>query len=238
MGPINVTLAGVDAMQDELERIAKRSLPFAMRETVNRLAFEGRTTWQQEMRSSLTLRNKFTERRVLVTPARTLNPSKMEAVLGHTEAYVAQLEHGGSRKAAKRFRAIPTEIAAGQAKGSLMGGRKSQVRPSAIITRLGSLAVKGAKSRSRKATNARAIRGAIRSGRRIALLDLGKGKVIVRVKGSKRKPQILKLYDLTRRKTPVPRIPTLANALKRTLLRGPAVAYAALEKQLMRAGAR
>ena len=238
MGPINLTLAGVDEMQAELERIAKRSVPFAMRETVNRLAFEGRTTWQEEMRASLTLRNKFTERRVLVTPARTLNPAKMEAVLGHTEEYVAQLETGGSRKAAKRFRAIPTEIAAGQSKGSLMGGRKSAVRPSAIVTRLGSLATKGAKSRSRKANNARAIRGAIKSGRRIALLDLGKGKIIVRVKGSKRKPQILKLYDVSRRKTPIPRIPTLARALTRTLKRGPAVAYAALERQLMRAGAR
>lgn len=238
MGSVTVTLAGLDEMQAELERIAKRSVPFAMRETVNSLAFEGRKIWQEEMRSALTLRNKFTERRVLVAPARTLNPSKMEAVLGHTEPYVAQLESGGTRKASKSFRAIPTEIAAGQSKGSLMGGRKKAVRPSAIITRLGSLATKGAKSRSRKSNNARAIRGAIRSGRRLALLDMGKGKIIVRVKGSKRKPTIEKLYDLTRRTTPIPRIPTLARALKRTLSRGPAIAHAALMKQLMRAGAR
>jgi hypothetical protein len=239
VGPINVTLQGVDDMQRELERIAKRSVPFAARETVNNLAWEGRTTWQQEMRESLTLRNKFTERRALVVPTRGLRISTMEATLGHTEPYMGLLETGGRQKANKVFRAIPTETAAGQAKGSLMGGRKSLVRASLMLKKFGTLALKGATSRNRKSNNARAVRGALRSGQRIALLDMGKGgKGIYRIKGSKRKPEILKLYDLTRRSTKVPRIPTLARTLKRTLLRGPAIAYAALEKQLMRAGAR
>lgn len=234
-----ITLAGVDEMQRELETIAKRSVPFAARETVNSLAWAGRAAWQEEMRNSLTLRNKFTERRALVVPTRTLRMSAMEATLGHTEPYMALLEYGRPQKAAERFRPIPTETAAGQAKGSLMSGRKKAIRPSAYITRLGQLALKGAGSRDRKANNARAVRGALRSGRRIALLDMGKGgKGIYRIKGSKRKPEILKLYDLTRRSTKMPRIPLLSRALARALLQGPAIAYAALEKQLARAGSK
>jgi hypothetical protein len=232
---VNVSLVGLDAMQRELETIAKRSVPFAARETVNSLAFEGRAAWQDEMRQALTLRNRFTERRALVDRARTLRMSAMEARLGHTEDYMRLLEHGKPEKASKRFRAIPTEAAAGQAKGSLSGGRKKAVRPSAIITRLGSLKVRGASARSRKANNARAVQGAIRTGRRLALLDLGRGKGIYRIMGGKRRPKIVKLYDLSRRRTPVPRTPTLERALARALAKGPALAHAALSKQLTRA---
>jgi hypothetical protein len=64
------------------------------------------------------------------------------------------------------------------------------------------------------------------------------GKGIYRIKGSKRKPEILRLYDLTRRVTPMPRTPMLARALARALLQGPAIAHAALEKQLARAGSK
>lgn len=229
-----IKLVGIDAMQRELETIAKRSVPFAARETLNGLAFAGREAWQDEMRQSLTLRNRFTERRALVDPARTLRMSSMEARLGHTEEYMRLLEEGKPARAAKRYRPIPTEIAAGQAKGSLSGGRKRAVRAAAIITRLGSLKVKGAGARSRKANNARAVRGAIRTGRRLALLDLGRGKGIYRIMGGKRRPKVVKLYDLSRRSTPKPRIPTLQRALARALSKGQAIAYAALEKQLTR----
>lgn len=228
-------LAGVDEMQRQLETIAKRSVPFAARETLNSLAFAGREAWQDEMRRSLTLRNRFTERRALVERcSRTLRMSNMEARLGHTEEYMRLLEEGKPERAAKRFRAIPTEAAAGQSRGSLSGGRVKAVRPKNIITHLGSLKVKGAKSRSRKANNARAIRGAIISGTRIALLHLGRGAGIYRVMGGKRRPKIVKLYDLTRRRTPMPRIPTLQRAIDRARSKGPAIAFAALERQLAR----
>lgn len=228
------TLKGIDEMQRELERLAKRSLPFAARETVNSLAFAGRAAWQEEMRQSLTLRNPFTGRRALVDRATTLRISTMEARLGHTEPYMALLERGGSERASKRYRAIPTEVAAGQAKGSTRGGRKRQVRAANIINRLGSLKLTGIRGLSRKARNARAVQGAIRSGRKLALLDLGRRKGVFRVTGSRRKPRIAMLYDLTRKRTPVPRIPTLQRALARALMQGPAIAHAALAKQLAR----
>jgi hypothetical protein len=232
---VGVTLVGLDAMQRELETIAKRSVPFAARETVNSLAWAGRKAWQDEMSKALTLRNRFTQRRALVEPARTLRVSAMEAVLGHTEEYMRLLEEGKPEKASRRFRAIPTEVAAGQARGSLSGGRKRAVRAASIITRLGSLgSVKGAASRSRKANNARAVGGAIRKGRKLVLLNMGKGAGIYRVSGGKRRAKLSKLYDLTRKRTPMPRIPTLQRALTRALDEGPAIAFAALERQLAR----
>lgn len=232
---MGVTFKGLDEMQRELETLAKRSVPFAARETLNGMAFAGRAAWQEEMRHALTLRNQFTERRALVDRATTLRMSAMEARLGHTEPYMELLERGGVERAAKRFRPIPTEAAAGLAKGSLRGGRTRAVRPSAVITRLGKLRVSGLGKLSRKARNARAVQGAIRSGRRLALLDLGRRKGVYRVMGGKRRPRIVKLYDLSRRKTPVPRTPTLERAVARALAKGPELAFAALAKQLTRA---
>lgn len=235
--PISVHLDGLDAMQRELERIARRAVPFAARETVNGLAFAGRAAWQDEMRQTLTLRNRYTERSIRVEAARTLRMDQMEARLGHPEPYVRLLEFGGREKASRRFRAVPTEIAARQTFGSLGGGRKAAVAPRAVITKLGDLRVPGAASRGRKANNARSIRAALKSGKRLAVLDLGKGKGIYRVVGGKRKPRIQKLYDVSRRSTPVPRRPTLGPALERALRVGPTIAFAALTKQLSRARA-
>lgn len=235
---VTARLVGIEAMERTLQSMVTRLVPRAARDTVNGLAFAGREAWQDEMRQSLTLRNQFTERRALVERATTLRISAMEAVLGHTEPYMALLEEGKPEHASARFRPIPTEIAAGQAEGSLRGGRKTRVRPGAVITRLGSLAVKGGQHRSRKANNARAIRGAIRSGKRLALLDFGERKGIYRIKGSKRKPRIVKLYDLTRRSTPMPRIPTLERAVARAAAQGPAIAVASLERALRPAIAR
>jgi hypothetical protein len=233
---VNVTVKGLDEMQRQLETIAKRSVPFAARETVNTLAFEGRKIWQAEMASSLTLRNRFTERRALVEKARTLRVDSMQAVLGHTEPYMANLEHGKPERAAKRWRPIPTEVAAGQPKKSLGGGRKKAVRRANIIKTLGSLKTKGFKGRSRKAQNARAVQQAVKSGKRLALLDMGRRKGIYRVTGKGKRAKVWKLYDLSRRVTPVSKIPTLARTLKKTLALAPRVAHDALAKQLKRAG--
>jgi hypothetical protein len=231
---LSVQIEGVDSMQRQLETVAKRAVPFAARETINTLAFEGRKIWQGEMRDALTLRNKWTERRALVERARGLRMSSMEATLGHSEPYMALLEDGKSERAAKRFRPIPTEHAAGQAKGSLSGGRKRAVRAANIITKLGSLKFKRS-GRGRKADNARAVQTAIKTGGRLALLDLGRRKGIYRVMGSKRRPTIRKLYDLTRKVTPMPKVPTLARTLERVLVLGPSVAHDALLRQLQRA---
>lgn len=238
MSGTSVTIKGLKEMMAALDAISHRYVPAAARDTVNTLAWGTRAEWQSQIGKSLTTRNTFTVRRVLVEPARTLYLKKMAARVGHTEDYMAWLEEGQPERAAKRFRAVPTEVAAGQSPGSLRGGRKRPVRPSAIITRLGDLAVKGGQHRSRKANNARAIRGAIRSGRRLALLDLGHGKGIYRIMGRRKKLRIVKLYDVSRRQTPVPRTPTLEPAFGVACTKAVGIMHEALTKQLSRAGLR
>lgn len=226
-------------MQRQLGQIAKRSVPFAARELVNSLAFEGRRVWQQEMASELVLRNAYTGRRALVERALTLDMRRMEAKLGHVEPYMRRVEFGEPEQAAHEWRPIPTESAAGQARGSLAGGRKRPVRPSNVITKLGKLAGRGSAGRPRKAANARAVREAIKSGRKLALLDFGRRKGIYRVSGSlERKAKLTKLYDLSRRTTPRKRVPTLERTLAKVRLIAPSIAHRVLTRQLQRAGVR
>lgn len=229
-----IEIRGLDEMQAELEQLARRGVPYAARETLNRLAFEGRKIWQGEMRASLTLRNAFTERRALVERATGSRLRDMQAVLGHTEDYMRRLEGGIGERARRGGLPIPTETAAGQAKGSLPSGRKRAVRPSLVIRALGKVK-RQARSLPRKVRNARAVRDAVRNGTRLAYLELERRRGIYRITGGKKKPRIAKLYDLSRRAVPLPRIPTLARTLELTLQQGPAIAFAALERQLARA---
>ena len=224
-------------MQRELEKLAKRGVHYAARETLNGLAFEGRRIWQDEMKSSLTLRNAFTQRRALVERATGSRMAEMEAVLGHTEDYMRRLESGIGERARRGGLPIPTEAAAGQAKGSLPAGRKRAVRPSLIIRTLGKIK-RQSRSLPRKVRNARAVRDAVRNGSRLAYLELDRRRGIYKIMGGKRRPQIRKLYDLSRRAVPLPRIPTLQRTLDRTLQHGPTLALAALQRQLDRARSR
>lgn len=234
--PVNIKLElrGIEKMTRDLETMAKRSVPFAARSTLNDLAFVARGLWQEEMHSSLTLRNKYTQRSTVVVRCQTLKMSDMEASLGSPLEYLKSLEYGLPEKASHTWRPIPTEIAAGQARGTLKAGRRKAVKAVFNIKQLGNLKAR-AGGGSRKARNARAVRQALKTSKRLALLDMGKKKGIYRIGGgSRRNPLISKVYDLTRRVTPMPRIPTLQRTLVKTLGRAPAIAYKRLLEQLQR----
>lgn len=232
-GALGIELRGIDKMQRDLETMAKRALPYAARETLNGLAFAGRKIWQQEMASSLTLRNQFTQRRALVERATGYSMRGMQAVLGHTEDYMRRLEEGEGRRAKGSGLPIPTEVASGEALGSLRGGRKRPVRKANIIRHLGKLK-RQPNSIPRKARNARAVREAAKSSSKLAYLELDRRKGIYKIMGGRKRPKVRKLYDLTRRAVPLPRIPTLQRTLDKALQQGPAIAHAALLKQLQR----
>jgi hypothetical protein len=232
-----ITFRGLDELQRELEQLSKRSIPYAARETLNGLAFAGRQIWQRQMAEQLTLRNAFTARRALVERASGTRIESMQAVLGHTEDYMRRLEFGIGERARRGGLAIPTEAAAGQAKGSLPSGRKRPVRPSLIIRQLGKIK-RQSQSMPRKARNARAVRDALANGTRLAYLELDRRRGIYKVMGGRKRPQIRKLYDLSRRAVPLPRIPTLQQTLDLALLQGPTLGLAAVQRQLDRARSR
>jgi CRISPR/Cas system-associated protein Cas7 (RAMP superfamily) len=82
-----------------------------VRATLNDLAFDTRTKAQENIRDSFILRNKFTERRVVVEKARQFKISQMEARTGHTHNYMKTQEQSGTIHATKKYKTIPTRVA-------------------------------------------------------------------------------------------------------------------------------
>jgi hypothetical protein len=229
VGSVHVTLAGLDEMQRALEQLAKRGLATAARETLTGMAWAGRPVWQGRLAQANTLRNTFTERRVLVVPARGSSMRAMEATLGHVGEYVAELEAGKGETA--KGSAVP--IAEAAARG---GNRKSVVRKPNKLTTIGRLPTKRP-GKSMKARNAYALRKAIKGGRKLAVLEGPHSRGIFRITGRK-KLKVKKLWDISHREVTRPKRPTLQATLNDVLKLAPEIAHRAMSKQLRLVGAK
>ena len=184
----------------DLKTFASRAYPFATKATVNRAAFETRKEYQANMRGELTLRNKWTERSVQVDQARTLEVSRQEAVVGSVAPYMDEQEFGGVVRSGGTYQPIATSYAAGQTgKRTRLPRKPNKLRNIRLKRRPGG-------------SNPAAVREAAGSGNKYIYMDMGRRRGIFRVLGSKRKPRIRMVWDLSRRSVRVPRNPLLAPA--------------------------
>jgi hypothetical protein len=223
---IGVHVEGLDEMQRALEQLSKKGLAAAARETLTQCAFHGRRIWQENLEQANILRNAFTQRRVLVVPARGSRLSDMEAVLGHPSQYVADLEEGKGDRA--RGSAVPIpELAArtGSDKKKLVG------KPNKLAT-IGRLAKGKTRGSTHKARNAQALRVAAKAGRKLVVLEGPRSRGIFRVMGGRRKVKVRKLWDLSHRTVSRPQRPTLQRSIDAALQLAPAIAERAMQKQL------
>lgn len=223
---IGVELRGLDEMQSALEQLSKKGLAAAARETLTQCAFHGRRIWQENLEGSNILRNRFTQSRVLVVPARGSSLRDMEAVLGHPSQYVADLEEGKGDRAKGSAVPIP-ELAArtGGDKRKLVG------KPNKLAT-IGRLAKGRPRGSTHKARNAQALRVARKTGQKLVVLEGPRSRGIFRVLGGRRKVKVRKIWDLSHRTVSRPKRPTLQRSLDAALQLAPAIAERAMEKQL------
>lgn len=226
-GVISIKFKGLDRMVDDLRRARKKAIPYAIRDTLNGAAFEARKVWQGEIRREFTLRNKFTERSVLVERVRGLDPKRMEARVGSVASYARQIEEGATRRARGKFRAIPTASAR-------VGGSPAKLVRSAAKLR-GIQAARARKGSSPKQRNAIALSIARKNKQRHALLERSKGgKALFEVR-KRLAPKML--WDVSRRSVRVNARPTLGPALKRlSSAKLESIARDALLRQLRRHG--
>lgn len=215
----------------DLRKFREHAIPHAMRNALNTAAFETRRIWQNEVRSTFTLRNHFTERSILVEKARGTVPATMVAVVGSTAPYMGDQEHGAMVRGRSGKKAIPGPAAAGQPPGSK---RTRLVRAGA---RLGAIHLRRPSGgRSARQRNAIALSMARRSGTKDVLLERPKGgKGIFRVSGGRRRLQLRLLWDVSRGAVRVPRAPTLERSLARLQPKLGPILHAATLEQLRRA---
>jgi hypothetical protein len=218
-----MTLKGLNEMQAQLEKLSKRGVAAAARETLTQMAWTGRTIWQGRLEESNTLRNTFTARRVLVVPARGSNMRDMSATLGHGSQYVADLEHGTDETATGKAVGIPELAARG-------GDKKQLVSRANKLTTIGRLPTQR-KGQTYKARNAFALRAAAKVGKKLVVLEGPKSRGIFRFMGRKTL-KVRKLWDISHKTVKRPKRPTLQRTLGDVLQRGPGIAEKAMAKQL------
>jgi hypothetical protein len=225
---LNPTLViqGLDEMQAALEQLSKKGLAAAARETLTNCAWEGRRIWQGNLEQSSILRNKFTQSRVLVDPARGSSLVGMEARLGHPSQYVADLEEGKGDTA--RGSAVPIPELAARTGGDK---RKLVGRPNKLAT-IGRLSKGKGRGGTHQQRNAGALRMAAKQGKKFVVLEGTRSRGIFRVLGGRKHAKVRKLWDLSHRTVTRPKRPTLQRTLDATLQLAPAIAERAMQKQL------
>lgn len=227
MATLEVDLKDVEDLIDDLRTFKKSALPFAGRDALNTTVFQGRRIWIQKIEAKFVIRNRFTVRQVRVVKAKGSNVDAMESTLGSTAPYMRIQEFGGTIRGTRKSKPIPTSVAAGQAMGTRPRTKvvRRPMRQASI--RLG----RRVRTGSRRQRNAIAIRQAVTTGRKFALLEFERGQGIARITGRKR-IRVRLIWDLSRRSVRVPPHPTLQPTLDVLEPMLPAIHRAAIIKQL------
>lgn len=219
----------------KLRDVSKKAFPHGIRNGLNQTAFEARKEWQGQLGKSMVLRNKYTERSVLVDKASGTNVDSMRSVVGSVLDYMETQEKGGSEaKKGKHGVTIPTSVSSGEGRGAKP--RRKMVRgPNKLrAIQLGN----NYRSGNRKQRNIVAVKMAKAHGRKYVFLELQRRKGLFRVSGGKRRTKIDMVWDLTNPSVSIPKNPTMDPAIEQLRPRMPGFFVEAMEAQLKRSLAR
>lgn len=198
-------------LERSLKAFAFRSLPFATKKTLNDAAWDGRRFMQRNIEKKMTERNKWTRGSIRVEQARTLVIKKQSSAFGSTEKYMIIQEDGGTERGkGSQAIAIPTGYAAGQqgARPRTKLPRKPHKMRNIRLTK------SKTKSPNRKLRNFLVIKEAKARGIKYVFLDLGRRRGIFRVLGSKKRPKLKMVADISQRSIRIKPTPTLQPAFK------------------------
>lgn len=224
---LKVDTRDLKRLEEHLERYAKRSLPYAIRNGLNTTAFEARKEWVAQLPKAFTLRNTWTEKGLRVDKAGGRSIATMESRVGSIRDYMGEQEQGYTqRKRGKHGVAIPTAGASGQGKKAR---RTRSIRRSSYLSALNVVkTVTGGRQRR----NAVAIALAAKAGG-VAYLDLGKRKGLFSIQGKpKGGLKIRMLYDLSKPTVVTKPHKTLEPAIEKLMPRLPAIQERALLDEL------
>lgn len=222
---IKVDLHDFRRLVRELDKVSKVALPFAVRRTLNDLAFEGRKEWQREMRSAFVLRNDWTTRRLLVEKVKGGTVASMRSTLLSPDAYLIKQEIGGTEN-----HSVPTGVATAEGRGA--NPRRKLVRQP---NKVSAIALGQSRPRgNRRQRNAIAVHVAQKKGLKFVYLEGTKRKGLFRIKGGKRNPTLDMVWDTTKKSHRVQPTPTLARAVRKVEAKMPALMTSALIEQLKR----
>jgi len=221
---IEIDMKRVGVLQDRLEKLNARGLPFAQRNTINDMAFATMREARETIRSEFTTRNSWTVRSVKAERARSTRDS---ALVGSTERYMADQEFGATGGPTN----IPTPASAGQSNRS-----KTRTRVVRKANRMNAISLKRNRIKvgDQRQRNIATVKQAKADGQRFVYLERGRVKGIYRVMGTKRKPKTRMVQNLSRRVRVVRARPWLAPSTATVVAQRDRLYAVRLQEQLRR----
>jgi hypothetical protein len=196
----------------------KVAMPYAVRNTLNGLAFSARKDWQRGADQKFILRNHFTHKSIRVDQVyERQRIGNMFSTTGSVASYMQDQERGSVREK-KGKTGYP--IAGTEASGESSLPRKRDVRK---LNRRKNIAL-ASQLKMRHVPREQRIAATIRkateqpAGKRFAFLAMGTKRGIYKIKGGKRNPVVRKVWDLSKpsvKTVPAPTMTPAALAAKR-----------------------
>ena len=231
---IDLDTREIDELEDSLKTFKMKAFPRATKETLNGVAFKARELAQENIRRSMTLRNKWTEKSIQVEMTRTLNVDRQESEMGSIEDYMRKQEEGDIETSkGKHGVTIPTGWSAGQK------GMRPRTRLVKRANRLQNITLSKKFLPQKKSRRVPIIIAqAVSTGKRFVFLHLGKRKGIFKVvggkKGNTKRAKIWMVHDLSHRSIRIPRNPWIEKAATGAAKNLDRIYKAALIRQLQK----
>ena len=229
---IQADLTDWEDLENTLALANRQGIPHATRNALNQAAFHARQESIENIKKEFTLRNKWTERGVIVKKAMGMNIESQESKVGATREYLADQETGATiRGQGKHGVSIPTSYSAGQQ------GQRPRTRLPRPSNRMQNIVLRRRRHiGDRKQRNASMVKLAARTGRKYVYLNTGRRKFIAKVIGGKRRPRVKMVQDLSRRTVSIAATPWLAPAVDDAVQKMPRFYADSLVFQLRRIG--
>lgn len=193
MNYISIDMSQAKRLERILENVRDRAIGFAVKNTLNDLAFEARRNLVQKIDKDFVNRNTWTKRSIRVTRANYVGAG---AEVGSIEKYMAKQEFGG-----KGEKYIATGNASGE--GGRVKVRQRAVRQANWINKLQSAKLPPISGTPRRQGYVHLLM-AHRRGLKYVVLENEEGqKGLYRVLGTKKKPRSKLLYMLERNRVPI-----------------------------------
>jgi hypothetical protein len=217
-----------------LKAVADRAIPIAVEKTLEDTGQEGRNQALKIIPNKMVLRNKhpLLTTRIDKSYSKNKDINKKKVILGNSQDYMAMQELGGVKKSKGKGVAIPTASASGE--GNIARPKKRLPKAANLFNqvRINRRSV----TANKKQRNVTKVKQAKANGDKFVYLDTSKSKGIYRVTGTKKRPKIKMIWDLSRRSYHIKPNPWLLPASKIAVGKQPAMYKARLEYQLRRLG--
>lgn len=192
----------IKRFENDLKQFAEKAYPFATRDTLNKAAFDAQRRGRDNISTGMIVRNRYTLQSIQVERAQTLKLSSQTAIVGSVASYLATQEFGGAVRGHGKNQPIATSYSAGQ--GDDTRPRTRLPRANNLMKAIALQRTRSRKPRSRAGMVALAIHQAKAEGRQFVYLNLGRRQGIFRVLGTRAKPRIRMVWDLSHRSVRAP----------------------------------